>query len=111
MNKKEFLNDNIERINKAVAEYLGVDVNFQIEESGNYLGETIYKLVDETNIKDSCGIMSLVFKKVNVLSWSIYYGENNAIIDIHLYYEYIKGGYNGSELCTVLVKDGMAKIK
>lgn len=111
MNKKEFLDDNIEHINKAVADHIGVDVNFQIEESKNYLGETIYKLVDETNIKDSCGIMSLIFKKVNVISWRIYYDENTARIDVHLYYEYLSGGHNGSELCTVLVKDGMAKIK
>lgn len=109
--QREFLQRNLTRINKAVSDYLEVEVNLQIQEKKTYRNETYFKLIDDNNFCNDCGIMSRAWKKVIIDTFNIWWTAEGAILDMHFRYEHIDGGHNGAHFCKVNVYDDYVGIE
>ena len=103
--QREFLQRNLEKINIAVSDYLEIKVNLKIEEKKTYRNETYFKLVDNNNFCNYCGIMSRAWKEVIIDTFNVWWYPEGAVLDMHFSYEHIDGGHNGARFCKVNVYD------
>lgn len=98
-----FLNRNIDKINKAVSNFLGFNVNFAVrtfQRSNNVMEIT---LVDDSNIKDKCGVMSKCFEWVHLADFGIWWDDDVVYITIDCNWRHIGGGSNGTTICKVYI--------
>lgn len=96
----DFLNRNIDKINKAVSDFLGFDVNFEVRtfQSG---ADNIITLRDDTNIRDKCDAMSGCFKSVGLSDFSIWWDDDYVCIAIDCIYVPIGGIVYNDRICEV----------
>lgn len=109
--QREFLQRNLEKINIAVSDYLEVKVNLKIEERTTYRKETYFKLIDNNDFRNDCGIMSRAWKKVIIDTFNIWWIPEGAVLDMHFRYEHIDGGSNGARFCKLDVYDEFISVE
>ena len=108
--QRDFLKRNLGKINVVVSAYIQARVNLKVEERKTYRGETYFKLIDDNNFRDCCGIMSKAWKEVIIDTFSIWWEEDAAVLSMHFSYEHIDGGHNGAEFCRLRVYDDFVTI-
>lgn len=102
--QREFLEKHIVGLNELLSKKLGIKVHLQLEEKKDYAKRTYYKLYDDTNLRDLCGVVKYAFKEITIGTWGIYWHDDYVVIDFHYFYTHPRGGSNGVELCDVLIK-------
>ena len=108
--QKEVLERNLVALNGLLSQKLKHKVYLKLEEKQDWTKKTIYKLNDNENIRDLCGVIKYAFKEVIIGSWGIYWGDDDVVIDFHYFYTHPSGGRNGAELCSVWIKDDVITI-
>lgn len=108
--QREFLNNNLERINTVVSAIVGKNVELKIQEKTSHRGETYFKLVDDRNFRDYCGIMARAWKTVIIDTFNMWWTEDGVTLPMHFSYEHIDGGSNGAEFCRLVVENNLIKI-
>lgn len=108
--QREFLKRNLSKINIVTSAYLGARVNLKLNERKTYRNETYFKLIDNSNFRDCCGVMSKAWKEVIIDTFDIWWEEDAAILSMHFSYEHINGGHNGAEFCRLRVYDDFVTI-
>lgn len=78
----DFLNRNIDKINKAVSDFLGFDVNFEVRTFQVDGSDYLVTLRDDTNIRDKCGTMSKGFESVRLSDFGIWWNNDFVCIVI-----------------------------
>jgi hypothetical protein len=106
--KREFLEDNLSRINDLISTKLGFKTNLQIVEKKNYRGKKYFSIEDNTNIREMCGVIKYAFKYVYIYTSHIFFDEDvqNIQIEFDFGYVHIDGGMNGAVFCNLVIKDG-----
>lgn len=99
----DFLNRNIDKINKAVSDFLGFDVNFEVRtfqagDSGNLI-----TLRDDTNIRDKCGAMSRCFESISLSDFTIWWYDDYVCIAIDCICAPIRGTLYDATICEVCI--------
>lgn len=77
----DFLNRNIDKINKSVSDFLGLDVNLEVR-TFQYGTNKLITLRDDTNIRDKCGTMSKYFESVRLSDFGIWWNNDFVCIVI-----------------------------
>ena len=108
--QREYLEKNLEQLNTVVSAILGYKTELDIIQDSNYRGEICYKISDNRNIKEQCGVMQKAFKKVIVENFGMWWEENGVVMDLQFSYELNGGGTNGVRFCTINIEDGLVKI-
>ena len=98
-----FLNRNIDKINKAVSDFLGFDVNFEVRTFQSGDSGNLITLRDDTNIRDKCGAMSGCFKSVSLSDFSIWWDDDYVCISIDCIYVPIVGIVYDDRICEVWI--------
>lgn len=109
--QREFLQRNLDKINTVVGAYIGIRVNLEVEERKTYRNEIYFKLIDDSNFRDYCGIMSKAWKEVIIDTFDIWWEKDAAVLSMHFSYEHINGGHNGAEFCRLRVYDDFVMIE
>lgn len=109
--QREYLERNLEQLNAVVGATLDIKINLRIEKCMNYKMEEYFKIIDDTNIRDHCGVMAKAFKEVIINSFGVWWREDGVTIELDFEYEHINGGHNGAKFCTVEIIDGIVKIR
>lgn len=107
--QKAYLEKNLEQLNTVVSAILGYKTDLFIKEikSGNKI---YYKIIDDRNIKEQCGVMAKSFKKVAIENFGMWWQDNGVIMDLQFSYEHIDGGTNGAKFCTISIVDDLVRI-
>ena len=108
--QKKYLEKNLGQLNIVVSAMLGYKTELIIKEDENYCGKIYYKISDNRNIKEQCGIMAKAYKKVIIENFGMWWQENGLIMDLQFSYEHIDGGTNGAKFCTISIVDDLVKI-
>ena len=103
--QRECLEKNIKKLNELLSLKLGIKVHLQLEEKEEWHGRIYYKLHDDTNLRDLCGVAKYAFETITIGSWGIYWHDDYVVINFHYFYTHPSGGSNGTELFSVLIKD------
>ena len=111
LEQKEYLERNLEQINAVVSEIIGIKTNLRVEKHMNYLMQDYFKFVDDTNIRNHCGIMKSAFKEVTIESFDMQWQENGVIIRFDFIYERIYGRYDRMQFCEIEIINDVIKIK
>lgn len=97
-----FLNRNIDKINKAVSDFLGFDVNFEVR-TFQYGTNKLITLRDDTNIRDKCGVLSNCFEVMYLSDCGIRWNDDSAFVIV----DYICLSTDGNEhditICIVSI--------
>ena len=107
--QKKYLVKNLKQLNTVVSAILGHKTELKIKEI-NQENKTYFRVADDRNIKEQCGIMAKSFKKVVIENFGMWWQENGVIMDLQFSYEHIDGGTNGVKFCTINIEDGLVKI-
>ena len=107
--QRDYLEKNLEQLNTVVSAILGYKTELKIKEikSDNKI---YYKIIDDRDIKEQCGIMAKAYKKVVIENFGMWWQENGVIMDLQFSYEHIDGGTNGAKFCTISIVDDLVKI-
>lgn len=98
----DFLNRNIDEINKAVSDLLGFDVNFEVE-TFQYGADNIIRLRDDTNIRYKCGVLSTCFESVYLSNGGVCWDDNSVWITINCSCLSISGNEYVATICRVRI--------
>ena len=98
-----YLVKNLEQLNTVVSAILGYKTELKIKEI-NQENKTYFRVVDDRDIKEQCGIMAKSFKKVTIENFGMWWQENGVIMDLQFSYEHIDGGSNGAKFCTIILE-------
>ena len=109
--QREYLEKKLEQLNTVVSAILGYKTKLDIIQDANYRGEVYYKISDNRDIKEQCGVMAKAFKKVTIENFGMWWQENGVVMDLQFSYELNDGGTNGVKFCTINIEDGLVKIK
>lgn len=109
--QREYLERNLEQLNTVVSAVLGIKVELKIKEHTDYRNITYFRLEDNDNFRDKCGIMAKAFKEVSIQSFGIWWNDDGVVIKFDFHYEHIDGGTNGAYFCTVDIIDNFVKIR
>ena len=109
--QEAYLVKNLEQLNIVVSAILGYKIELKIIQNENYRGEVYYKIADNRNIKEQCGVMQKAFKKVIIENFGMWWQENGVVMDLQFSYELNDGGTNGVKFCTINIEDDLIKIK
>ena len=107
--QKAYLVKNLKQLNTVVSAILGYKTELKIKEI-NQENKTYFRVVDDRNIKEQCGIMAKAYKKVVIENFGMWWQENGVIMDLQFSYEHIDGGTNGAKFCTISIVDDLVKI-
>ena len=107
--QKAYLVKNLKQLNTVVSAILGYKTELKIKEI-NQENKTYFRVVDDRNIKEQCGIMAKAYKKVVIENFGMWWQENGVIMDWQFSYEHNDGGTNGAKFCTIYIEDGLVKI-
>ena len=107
--QKAYLEKNLEQLNTVASAILGYKTDLFIKEikSGNKI---YYKIIDDRNIKEQCGVMAKAYKKVTIENFGMWWKENGVVMNLQFSYEHIDGGTNGAKFCTISIVDDLVKI-
>ena len=108
--QKKYLEENLEQLNTVASAILGYKTELKIIQNSNYRKEVYYKISDNRNIKEQCGVMQKVFKKVTIENFGMWWQENGVVMDLQFSYELNEGGTNGVKFCRIGIVDGLVKI-
>lgn len=108
--QKEYLERNLDQLNMVVSAVLGIRTHLRIEEKTNYRKETYFRVIDDRNIRDCCGVMAKAFAKVTIEDFGVWWQENGVRINLDFCYTHIDGGSNGAHFCTVEIIDNFVTI-
>ena len=108
--QKAYLEKNLEQLNTVVSAILGYKTELKIIQDKNYRGEVYYKIIDDRNIKEQCGVMAKAYKKVTIENFGMWWKENGVVMNLQFSYEHIDGGTNGAKFCTISIVDDLVKI-
>ena len=103
--QKEFLEKNKKGLNEILSLKLGIKVHLQLEEKTEWNGKIYYKLHDYTNLRDLCGVAKYAFEEITIGTWGIYWHDDYVVTHFNYFYTHPDGGSNGTDLCSVLIKD------
>lgn len=109
-NQRKLLQNRLEEINIVVSAKLGIKVNLRIEESKNYRNQIFFNLIDDRNIKESCGVMASAFKNVYIKTFGVWWQENGVSFELNFRYELIDGGSNGAQFCIIQIENDLLKL-
>ena len=104
-----YLVKNLKQLNTVVSAILGYKTELKIKEI-NQENKTYFRVVDDRNLKEQCGIMAQAYKKVVIENFGMWWQENGVIMDLQFSYEHIDGGTNGAKFCTISIVDDLVKI-
>lgn len=107
--QREYLETNLEQLNTVVSAILGYKLRLEIVEKHNGK-KTYFKIVDDRNIKDMCGVMEKAFDEVTISSFSVWWKEDGVGIEFDFNYKHIGCGSNGAKFCTIDITNGFVKI-
>ena len=107
--QKAYLVKNLKQLNTVVSAILGYKTELKIKEI-NQENKTYFRVVDDRNIKEQCGIMAKAYKKVVIENFGMWWQENGVIMDLQFSYELNEGGTNGVKFCRIGIVDGLVKI-
>ena len=99
----DFLNRNIDKINKAVSKCIGFDVNFEVRTFQHNNNVMEITLVDDVNIRDKCGVLAKCFERVYLSDFGIWWNNDAVYITIDCNWRLIGGGSNGATICRVSI--------
>ena len=99
----DFLNRHLDKINKAVSDFLGFGVNFAVRTYQYSYGNNFIVLRDDTDIRDKCGVMSNCFERVYLSDFGMCFDDDPVSILIDCNWRLIGGGENGATICRVSV--------
>ena len=108
--QREFLERNLEGLDELLSQKLGIQVHLQLQEKTSWNGKISYKLYDDTNLRDLCGVVKYAFEEITIGTWGIYWNDDDVIINFYYFYTHPGGGSNGTDLCHVLIKDDTITI-
>ena len=107
----DFLNRHINKINKAVSDFLGFDVNLDVRTYQDSCGNNFIVLRDDTNIRDKCGVMSNCFERVYLSDFDMYFDDDSVSILIDCNWRLIGGGENGATICRISVVGDEVRVR
>ena len=99
----DFLNRHIDNINKAVSDFFGFGVNFDVRTYQDSCGNNFIVLRDDADIRDKCGVMSNCFEMVYLSDFGMCFDDDSVSILIDCNWRLIGGGENGATICRVSV--------
>lgn len=107
--QKAYLERNLEQLNTVVSAILGYKTELKIieEKQGN---NTYFKVIDERDIKEQCGVMAKAFNEVIIENFGMWWSENGVCMDLQFAYKHIGGGSNGAKFCTLNIINDMVTI-
>lgn len=108
--QKEYLENNLEQLNTVVSAILGYKTQLKIKEEKDYRNKTYFKVVDDRNLKEKCGVMEKAFSKITVENFGMWWMDNGVCMDLQFSYEHIGGGSNGAKFCTINIINGLVTI-
>ncbi len=109
--QREYLERNLKALNTVVSAVLGIGVCLQIKEQTDYRKQTYFKLIDDRNIRDCCGVMAKAFKEVTISNFGIWWSDEGVCFDLHFNYVHLSGGSNGAEFCRIDIINDFVTIK
>lgn len=109
--QREYLERNLEQLNTVVSAVLGIRTHLRIVEKKDYRNATYFKIVDDRNIRNCCGVMTKAFKEVTISNFGIWWSDEGVCMDLNFDYVHIDGGSNGAKFCTVDIIDDFVKIR
>ena len=104
-----YLVKNLKQLNTVVSAILGYKTELKIKEI-NQENKTYFRVADDRNIKEQCGVMAKAFKKVTIENFGMWWNENGVCMDLQFSYEHIDGGTNGAKFCTISIIDDLVTI-
>lgn len=107
--QKAYLEKNLGQLNTVVSAILGYKTELKIKEI-NQENKTYFRVVDDRNIKEQCGIMAKAYKKVIIENFGMWWNNNGVIMDLQFSYEHIDGGTNGAKFCRISIIDDLVTI-
>lgn len=99
----DFLNRHLDKINKAVSDFLGFGVNFDVRTYQDSCGNNFIVLRDDTDIRDKCGVMSKCFERVYLSDFGMCFDDDSVSILVDCNWRLIGGGENGATICRISV--------
>jgi ribosomal protein L21 len=109
--QREYLVRNLEKVNTVMSAVLGVTVKLQVVEHTDYRKNISFKLEDNYNFRDKCGIMAKAFTQVTIENYGMWWRDNGVCMSFDFNYEHIDGGRNGAKFCTIEIIDDFVKIR
>ena len=109
--QREYLQRNLEQINTVVSAVLGIKTHLRIEEKKDYLKQTYFKIIDDRNILDCCGVMAKAFTEVTISNFGMWWSDDGVCMDLHFNYIHNGGGSNGAEFCRIDIINDFVKIR
>ena len=109
--QRAYLERNLEQLNTVVSAVLGIRTYLRIEEKTDYRKQTYFKIIDDRNIRDCCGVMAKAFKEVTIGNFGIWWSDEGVCMDLHFNYVHINGGSNGAEFCRIDIVNDFVKIR
>ena len=102
--QKAYLVKNLGQLNTVASAILGYKTDLFIKEikSGNKI---YYKIIDDRNIKEQCGVMAKAYKKVTIENFGMWWKENGVCMNLQFSYELNEGGTNGVKFCAISIVD------
>lgn len=84
--QKEYLENNLEQLNTVVSAILGYKTQLKIKEEKDYRNKTYFKVVDDRNLKEKCGVMEKAFREVTISNFNMWWLEDGVSMDLHFNY-------------------------
>lgn len=109
--QREYLKKNLDQLNIVVSAVLGIETRLKIKEKTNYCGQTYFKIIDDENIRDYCGVMAKAFREVTISNFGIWWNDEGVSMDLHFNYIHNSGGSNGAEFCRIDIINNFVKIR
>lgn len=109
--QREYLQRNIDQLNTVISAVLGTRTHLRVEEKTNCRKETYFKIIDDRNLRNCCGVMAKAFKTVTIEDFGIWWRDVGVVIQLNFCYEHINGGSNGATFCVVEIFDDFVKIR
>lgn len=108
--QRELLEKSLVKINGLLSQKLGIKVHFKLEEKKDWCDRIYYKLHDDTNIRELCGVAKYAFEEITIGTWGIYWSDDYVTLSFYYFYTHPRGGSNATELCSVLIENDEVTI-
>jgi hypothetical protein len=108
--QRKYLERNLEQLNTVVSAVLGYRTHLEIIEKTNNRG-TYFKVIDNRNIRDKCGVMAKAFTEVTISNFGIWWSDEGVCFYLHFNYVHIGGGSTGAEFCRIDIVNDFVQIR
>ena len=108
--QREYLERNLEQLNTVVSAVLGIRTHLRIVEEIDCYKQTYFKVIDDRNIRNLCGVMAKAFKEVTISSFGMGWSDEGVGMSLHFNYDHIDGGSNGVDFCGINSVNDFVKI-